>query len=56
MFKILNIEHEFKRDAVTTFSSFLQYLAATILVGSRCFVKSIPLHFLKGEQSSSQLT
>lgn len=46
---VLNIEHEFNRDTITTFASFLQYLAAAILIGSRCFVKSIPFHSMKGE-------
>lgn len=46
---ILNIEYEFNGDTMTTFASFLQHLAAAILIGTRCFVKSILLHFMKGE-------
>lgn len=45
----LNVEHEFNRDTKTTFASFLQHLTATILIGSRCFVKSTPFHFMKEE-------
>lgn len=45
----VNVELELNRDAITTFAPFLQHLAATILIGSRCFVKSPPFHFMKGE-------
>lgn len=50
----LNVEHEFHRDAITTFASFLQHLAATILIGSRCFVKS-NLSILWKENKASSL-